>query len=325
MHAISWPEFSSKALRFIFTIAFVVFWTACADESQNLKGPDADASSAKGKSTENTNYSPSFSTTDGYTWTITIDQAGRKALSHMIIQMTGCDGALLSISDIENVEEVLPVGVMPPDGYTGLSVVDTEGSGTGCVVGLGHFVKIQNFVNKTGVLVIKITFSSKVTSISMLLKAGTFCTPVPFVSNQSVNCNECEKGETAWGAGSRYCSSGTWATYTTYVEGGSAILYAGQTYEAGKVDFSSDGINVTLTITLNPGWELDLDKYFGEADQTIKVQPYSSTPICYVQPGQFQYKSYSGSNGVYTVTIPGLPASYYGIHLDVTRPIDCPQ
>lgn len=37
----SWQVFSGKTLRFLFTIALVAFWTACADDSQNLNGPDA--------------------------------------------------------------------------------------------------------------------------------------------------------------------------------------------------------------------------------------------------------------------------------------------
>lgn len=318
----SWRSLTaSTVMRFLFTIALVTFWVSCADDSQNLKGPDADAGSAKGKSTENTNYSPTFASADGYTWTITVDQAGKKALSHMIIQMVGCDGTLLSISDISSVVEILPEGVVAPDSYAGLDISDTEGNGTGCAVGAGHFVKIQNFVNKTGVLVIQITFASKVTSISLLLKAGTFCTPTPFTSSQTVtiSCTTCENEETAWGEGTEYPCNGGWATYSTYVEDGSLTLFAGQTSDAGTAVFSSDGNNVTITITLNAGWQLNSNK-----GEPIKVRAYANAPTagaCPVQIGHFEFKTYSGSGGIYTITVPG--ASYYGIHLDVVNSADC--
>ncbi len=47
MNMHSWQALTtSKVLRVFFTIVLVTFWTACADDSQNLKGPDADAASA---------------------------------------------------------------------------------------------------------------------------------------------------------------------------------------------------------------------------------------------------------------------------------------
>jgi hypothetical protein len=318
---------SPKLGEALFTIILVVLWSACVDETQQLSGPGADAASTKGKSAENTNYLPALETTDGYTWTITIDQTGKKSISHLILQeITGCDRAFLSISDIESVEEIMPNGMVPPDGYSGLEVVDSEGRGTGCIVANGYFVKIQNFVNKNGVLVLSLTFNSKVTQLSMLLKAGTFCSD-SFVSEE-VKCTECEKEETAWGAGIDYpdpCSGnggGGWATYSTYVEGGSVTLYAGQTYNAGTARFSSDGSNVIITITLNSGFVLK-----SNTSEPIKIQPYASEPTCSDQPrpGQFDIKTYSDlGGGVYKITIPGVHANYYGIHLDVLRPVECP-
>jgi acyl-CoA synthetase (AMP-forming)/AMP-acid ligase II len=52
MKTISWQTFTAgTALRVIFTIAMVAFWTACSDDTANLAGPDADAASGPAKGT----------------------------------------------------------------------------------------------------------------------------------------------------------------------------------------------------------------------------------------------------------------------------------
>ncbi|MDL2208108.1 hypothetical protein LJB97_00630 [Parabacteroides sp. OttesenSCG-928-O15] len=118
--------------------------------------------------------------------------------------------------------------------------------------------------------------------------------------------------ESAWSAGDRYTEKGNWATYTAYAgEELTVPVFAGQTIEAGSVTFSEvvNG-NITITITLTGGWELNVDK-----KETVKIQGYDVAPSGNPAPGQFA--TYKGESLVVEV-----PASaFYGIHLDVRLPI----
>lgn len=143
---------------------------------------------------------------------------------------------------------------------------------------------------------------------------------VTFVFYRTDMPPECWKDETAWAAGSRYVSRGNWATYTQYVSGSTVILYAGQTMNAGTVQFSAvSGGTVTITITLASGWR------FAPVDENVKIQDYSSPPPSENPiPGKFTSKGTadSGSN-TFSIVVPAN--NYYGVHVDVERRVACPM
>jgi len=121
--------------------------------------------------------------------------------------------------------------------------------------------------------------------------------------------------ETAWADGERYVEKGNWATYTPYLVSGSAMLYAGQTMEAGMVNFSSLG-GLNIMITLNEGWR------FADVEENVKIQNYDSVPSGKPRPGQFEHKFDADAEEA-TYTANGLPlANFYGIHVEVER-LDC--
>lgn len=123
----------------------------------------------------------------------------------------------------------------------------------------------------------------------------------------------CYDDETAWATGPRYVTRGNWATYTAY-DGAAkeVILYAGQTYDAGTVNFSAVNEGVKITITLNPGFILNPD-----TDEAVKIQGYNSAPSGNPAPGKFD--TYKGNET--TITVDAF--FFYGIHLDVLREVEC--
>lgn len=120
---------------------------------------------------------------------------------------------------------------------------------------------------------------------------------------------DCET-ETAWAAGTRYVNPGNWATYTTY-EGAykEVVLFAGQTREAGLVEFSApvNGL-VTITITLNAGWS------FQDVSENVKIQDYSDAPSGNPSIGLFDHKGTSNSS-TFSIHVP--VNNFYGVHADV--------
>ncbi|MHC4172074.1 MAG: hypothetical protein ACYST5_03915 [Planctomycetota bacterium] len=116
-------------------------------------------------------------------------------------------------------------------------------------------------------------------------------------------------GETAWANGPRYVEQGNWATYTPYVADSTVILYAGQTMEAGTVDFSAPVAGVvTITITLNEGWR------FYDDPENVKIQDYASAPSGNPSPGLFDWKDYATESS-FSIDVP--ENNFYGVHVDV--------
>ena len=134
-----------------------------------------------------------------------------------------------------------------------------------------------------------------------------------------LNCDECElwADETAWSDGDRYVEQqGNWATYTAYVADTTVTLYAGQTYDAGSVHFSSpaDG-NVTITITLNAGFR------FADVFENVKVQGYDSAPFGNPSPGLFDNKETAEPGDIsFEIIVP--VNNFYGVHVDLERCAD---
>ena len=139
---------------------------------------------------------------------------------------------------------------------------------------------------------------------------------------------ECFTDETAWAAGTKYVARGNWATYTSYsgVEK-TVTLFAGKTYVAGTVNFSVPVAGeVTITITLNPGFRFALNPILGEEDtfdNNVKVQDYATPPPAVnPAPGLFAWKKVALSSPT-TIQVP--VNNYYGVHVDVERQIPCSE
>jgi hypothetical protein len=119
------------------------------------------------------------------------------------------------------------------------------------------------------------------------------------------------EGETAWADGEPYNVRGNWATYTPYISGSFVTLYAGQTMEAGTVEFS-EPVNgeVAIRIEPNEGWR------FSDSAENVKIQDYDIAPSGNPSPGQFESKGYATEN-YFTISVP--ENSFYGVHVDVER------
>ena len=124
----------------------------------------------------------------------------------------------------------------------------------------------------------------------------------------------CYKSETAWSAGTRYVQKGNWATYTSVSNQlpKTVTLFAGQTMNAGSVNFAMSGMDVQITITLNEGWSLV------PGNESVKIQGFTSTPPA-SNPAPGQFTTYKGNE--LTVTVPYF--NFYGVHVDVQKVVPC--
>lgn len=126
----------------------------------------------------------------------------------------------------------------------------------------------------------------------------------------------CYKDETAWSAGNRYVSRGSWATYTAYAPNSTVILYAGQTMNAGTVHFStvSNG-KVTITIDLDQGW------VFADVMENVKIQDYVTAPNKNPDVGTFFWKG-TATSSPFSIEVPAN--NFYGVHVDLWKIVPCP-
>lgn len=171
----SWLGLSNKVMRTLLTIAMVAFWTACADDSQNI-GPDADAASAgKGKGGSGGTsdvadfiISAPTVTTVGQSqiWEYTITSTG-KAISHFILNLNNC---LSSSARIAMISNVTVNGAEVP-------ISDSEGN-TGCdpYKVTNNFVKFDN-LGTAKTYVVSFTLNGIYTQVptTAWIKSGTTC------------------------------------------------------------------------------------------------------------------------------------------------------
>jgi hypothetical protein len=96
-----------------------------------------------------------------------------------------------------------------------------------------------------------------------------------------------------------------------------ATLLAGQTLDAGNVDFSApdDEGKVTITITLKSGWR------FALVNENVKIQDYNSAPSGNPSPGGFAHKD-TATDSPFSIKVPGN--AFYGVHANVDREVECP-
>ncbi len=291
-----------KKFSWFLLMAFLAF--ACQLQNEEVTTSDLASGATPGA------YDISSSSSNGYTFTITIDQSDAQAISHLMFKFNNCDSEAL---DINNIASITANGE-DVSGY----LTPTTGGGDVCSgVFADPFIKLDLGFDAAIVEVV-ITLDTKSSGGAFLIKSAQNCfgdgdPDYMFAYDCDNVCYDYE-GETAWAAGSRYVTRGNWATYTTYAEG-TVNLYAGQHMFAGTASFSAvnDGM-VTITIELDEEWS------FQEGDNAVKVQAYDAAPSGNPSPGRFT--SYKGNELEFTVPA----ANFYGIHLDVQKmvEVECP-
>jgi hypothetical protein len=303
-----------KMKKFSWFLLLVFMAFACQLQNEEV-AVSSDASAAT-----IADYSATGTTNDGLTFTFEVDVIGVgtaqnkvPGISHINFNFLDCDGNAL------NLNNVVSFTLNGEDVFEFLE----SGDGSDCAsVSTENTIKInseeESPIGSTNVIVIKLDTQSS--GGTVYIKAGAQASGGGCFGayNFEGNCDDepCYEyqGETAWTAGTRFVQRGNWATYTAYDGHAKTVnIFAGQTHWAGSADFSApvDG-KVTIKITLNEGWSLQ------EGDNSVKIQPYSSTPpASNPSPGRFQYKGTS-------LEIEVDEAAFYGVHLDVMTKREVP-
>jgi hypothetical protein len=299
--------------NFLWSIALGVFvFTACEQGGEGFDIPTSE-SKAGGKPVAG-NYGIS-SSWDGHTLTFTVDQSATQAVSHILLQVTDCDGNF--------VDHVVS---------SSIPVTYTTGNGTGCWFDNGgSFIKFDDLdiYQKQGSFTISVTFSEgvKLESAQILIKSAKNC--FPFDLNITPNCGggEVDGHETAYAFGGDAASCfinygfNRWGWTNQISEGAYEWpIYAG----AGQCDLSkgthvgtlsvqyADG-TVTATYNLFDGFALNTTAHFYAGSTAVpqRCNPKSCTGT--VAPGEY---SVQGQGNTYSVS--GLSGNIYVIaHAEV--------
>jgi hypothetical protein len=288
-----------RKLSLLFALAFVAY--AC-DTEDILPVNDAETSFDKNASDARKNnttaklaYTELTSSAVDGVFTITLDQTGRHAVSHLLLQFVDCDGAYLDASAVTsatvNGEE--------------WAVGSTTGSGTGCAFENGmSFIKLDNISVTAANVVVALTFNTQVDGGSVLVKAGPTCS-APLAVNAS-NCDDEEKCY-SWGEETAYAgnAAGSGSAWWFYFDGsGTQKIYAGQKEVAGANVKLENG---KIVITLGDNMRLQAD------DEAVKILGYDELPAVRPQSGK------SNPNQIYAgtdLTVSVAPYTYYVVHLD---------
>jgi hypothetical protein len=291
-----------KVLLNIFSImTAMMFFVACSDE--NIAPSDsADAAARKGSGKPAAGNYVVSSSVDGYTLSITVDQSATQAASHILLQVTDCDGNFVDANHV--------VGSSIPVDYT-------TGNGTGCAFDGGAFIKFDNLdmYEKNGTFTISITFNTQIEAGNILIKSATNC--FPFALNFTSNCGEVVEGQTEtafafggddascflnmgfnrWGWSNGPVGEGDYA-WAIYAAAGQCDLDKGT--HVGTLNVSYHNGSMTVTYNIFSGYSLeDTHLYVGAA--ALPSRNGKST----VAPGAFPY------NGTATTTINGLSGNVY--------------
>jgi hypothetical protein len=145
----------------------------------------------------------------------------------------------------------------------------------------------------------------------------------------TVTCRQQFSGETATGYGTRYPGTANWFLYTPYTTAKVDLVSGRDLKDAGDIFMTRTGSGATartiITIVLHTGWS------WANVGEVLKIQPFTTAPTTYLQPGAFLYKftapnvaRYPGTSVVFsgnqvTVSLPGHAPNFYGIHADVLR------
>jgi hypothetical protein len=289
-----------KILLSLFSLmTAAVLWTGCTEENIAPSASTADANAKKGKPVAG-NYVVT-SGVDGYTLSITIDQSATQAVSHLLLQVTDCDGNLVDANNV--VSSSVPVNY-------------TTGNGTGCAFSSGSFIKFDDLdvFQRNGTFTITITFNTQIQSGNILIKSATNC--FPFALNFTNNCGttpEEVKTETAFAYGddvaSCFLNNGfsRWGWTNAIGEGDYAwAIYAaagqcdlGKGTHVGTLNVSYHNGSMTVSYDIFSGYTLEeTHLYVGTA-----AFPLGKNGSSTVAPGAFPY------NGSSVVTIDGLSGS----------------
>jgi hypothetical protein len=281
----------------ILGILAIVLFGAVSCNDAYLSDTQTDAMGSKMRAAVAGNYAVEAGSTDGFNFTLTIDQSGAKDISHMIVQLVDCNGNFVTIENFTSAK------------VNGTDWPLTSTTGTDCKYE-NAFVKFDNFNFDGGVVVVEFTVDVQTSGGYFLIKSAQDC----FEYAIEGNCDKDEKcydfkGETAWAAGTRYVTKGNWATYTSYTANSTFDLFAGQSHNAGSVTFSPVvGGMVTININLTGNWE------FADVKENVKIQGYSVAPKGNPSPGQFANKG-TAEGQSFSITVPA--AAIYGIHIDL--------
>jgi hypothetical protein len=297
-----------RKLSWLFVLAFMAYACELGEEIVVPINPEDGFSKNNRSAWVAGGYDVDVVTTDGFNFTVTIDQSNAQDISHIVWQMTDCYGEFLTYENISNVyvnSVAWTVTMGTPPG---------AGGGTGCYFDLPFF-KFDNFDMFEDVDVVVITFTSNVQSEggAFKIKSASGCFEYTF-EGYCEDTPECYQEETAWAGGMRYVAKGNWATYTAYEYGKTVTLWAGQHNNAGTVKFENDMGDVKITITLAEGWSL---QDFAEA---VKIQGYATTPPA-SNPAPGQFTTYKGNDLIITLG----EFAFYGIHVDVQKLVECPM
>jgi hypothetical protein len=300
-----------RKLSWIFALAFVAY--ACDTEDITpMDGADAlgknssDAKRNNVNATAKLDYTSLASSESNGVFTITLDQTGRYAVSHLLLQFVDCDGAYLDASAVTS-------ATVNGEEWT---VDSTTGSGTDCHFNNGmSFIKLDNISVTEANVVVALTFNTQVDGGSVLVKAGPTCS-APLAVTAS-NCQDDEKcyewkGETAYAGNTAGLGSAWWF----YFDGsGSQKIYAGQKEVAGANVKLENG---SIVITLGDNMKLQAD------DEAVKILGYNELPS--ERPasggGPGSARIYAGTD----LTVSVAPYTYYVVHLDaeVKTEVACP-
>lgn len=315
--------------KYSWLLVLVVLAFACQVQNDEAALPDEASARVAGTSVgvPGFTYGINPSTTDGYSWTIEIDQSAAHDISHLIFSdLKGCDGTLLSFQDNDITTAIDSVTINGQD-WSG-KTTPAIGNGEACLPFLSNITvkldKVSDSFNG-GTVTVFITFNVQVSGGSFFINSARNCVgsngvfdkknPTDIVLapiNFYKPCPpkpECTgyQSETGWATGTRYVTRGNWATYTPYQAGATVNIYAGQNMFAGTVTMSAaSGGMVTITIALNADWS------FQNVGEPVKIQGYGTAPTGNPSPGRFSSKGTST-----TVTLPA--AAFYGIHLDLKK------
>jgi hypothetical protein len=213
------------------TIVFAVVFTACEDMGIGPKGSDVNAANkgGKGGADISEDYTIGFES-DGYTFTYTITKANKaKALSHFIVNLDNCGNESATRANI------LSASINGVE----VTLLDTEGQGTGCVVTTENFIKFDD-VPSGNVVVLSFTLDREfsIGQTNGWVKGGNNCSLV------SVPGPECPVNEACSMSQGYYFGNGSTknGAYEVWMEAGGVSLGGHvYSYEEGQALWDAKG------------------------------------------------------------------------------------
>lgn len=300
-----------KNLFYFFSVAIAgLLWTACTEEAMTPKNDSVvtDANAKKGKPTPGA-YTVT-SSIDGYTLIINIDQSAAQAASHMLLQLTDCDGNFVTSNAV--VSSSIPVNY-------------STGNGTGCAYEEGAFIKFDNLdvFQTQGSFTISITFNIPILSGSIKVKSATNCFdfPLNFESNCDTEISD-PKTETAFAYGEGYATcfdqlnferwgwtNGGYAeglyTLDIYAGAGQCDLEKGTWVGTLLVEYSMG--TAVITYNIDTAYKLyETHVYVGSAALPVACKTAKGVTTCSSTVAPGQYPQIDGTGTVTSYTFTGL-------------------